>query len=82
MATDGTTDLFKAKEVLGDHMCLMGDVPPNMLCLDSPEQVYTYCRKLIRELGPSGFILQSGCDIPPDAKLSNVQAMVAAATGQ
>jgi uroporphyrinogen-III decarboxylase len=34
-----------------------------------------------RELGPAGFTLQSGCDIPTNAKLENVQAMVAAATG-
>jgi uroporphyrinogen-III decarboxylase len=31
-------------------------------------------------LGPEGFILQSGCDIPNNARLENVQAMVAAAT--
>ena len=24
---DGTSDIFKAKEILGDHMCIMGDVP-------------------------------------------------------
>jgi len=30
---------------------------------------------------PAGFILQSGCDIPTNAKPENVQAMVAAATG-
>ena len=29
-----------------------------------------------------GFILQSGCDIPANAKLENVKAMVAAATGK
>jgi len=34
---------------------------------------------LIRELGPEGFILHSGCDIPANAKLENVKAMVAAA---
>ena len=79
MALDGETDIFKAKEVLGDHMCLMGDVPPAMLSFDSPDTVYDYCSKLIREVGPEGFILQSGCDIPENAKLENVQAMVAAA---
>jgi uroporphyrinogen-III decarboxylase len=79
MALDGETDIFKAKKVLGDHMCLMGDVPASMLYLDNPDAVYDYCRKLIRELGPQGFILQSGCDIPANAKLENVQAMVAAA---
>ena len=81
MALDGETDIFKAKEVLGDHMCLMGDVPASMLFFKNSEDVYNYCSQLIRELGPAGFILQSGCDIPANAKLENVQAMVAAAIG-
>ncbi|MBW1788591.1 MAG: uroporphyrinogen decarboxylase, partial [Deltaproteobacteria bacterium] len=72
------TDIFRAKEILGDHMCLMGDVPAMMLFHKSPDDVSEYCSKLIRELGPEGFILQSGCDIPENAKLENVQAMVAA----
>ena len=79
MALDGETDIFKAKEILGDHMCIMGDVPASMLYLDTPDIVYDYCIKLIRELGPEGFILQSGCDIPANAKLENVKAMVSAA---
>ncbi len=81
MALDGDTDIFKAKKALGGHMCLMGDVPASMLFYQSPDDVYNYCSKLIRELGPAGFILQSGCDIPTNAKLENVQAMVAAAIG-
>jgi len=81
MALDGETDIFKAKEVVGDVICLMGDVPATMLALGTPDEVYNYSAKLIRELGPEGFILQSGCDIPFDAKLENVQAMVAAAAG-
>jgi uroporphyrinogen-III decarboxylase len=31
---------------------------------------------LIEEIGPNGFILAQGCDIPPDAKFENVKAMV------
>ena len=81
LALDGETDIFKAKEILGNHMCLMGDVPAAMLFLKNPDDVYRYCRRLIHELGPQGFILQSGCDIPANAKLENVQAMVAAAVG-
>ena len=81
MFLDGETDIFKAKEVLGDHICLMGGVSASMLYFDTPEQVYDYSTKLIRELGPVGFILQSGCDIPANAKLENVRAMVAAAQG-
>ncbi|AET68473.1 uroporphyrinogen-III decarboxylase [Desulfosporosinus orientis DSM 765] len=79
---DGMTDIFKAKEILGDTMCIMGDVPASMFTLGTPDEVYKYSRKLIEEIGPQGFILHSGCDIPIDAKLENVQAMVAAATGK
>jgi hypothetical protein len=81
MALDGETDIFRAKDVMGNHMCIMGDVPASMLFLSDPDDVYQYCSRLIRELGPQGFILQSGCDIPTNAKLENVQAMVAAAVG-
>jgi uroporphyrinogen-III decarboxylase len=79
MALDGETDIFEAKKILGDHMCLMGDVPASMLYLERPDAVQAYCTRLIDELGSGGFILQSGCDIPANARLENVKAMVAAA---
>lgn len=78
LSTDGETDLFAAKEILGGHMCLMGDVPARMLALATPDEVYEYSARLIRELGPDGFILHSGCDIPTNAQLANVKAMIAA----
>jgi hypothetical protein len=78
-ATDGYTDIFKAKDVLGDHFCIMGDVPASMLSMSTPDKTYTYCTKLTREIGPEGFILHSGCDIPLNAKLENVRAMISAA---
>jgi uroporphyrinogen-III decarboxylase len=80
--TDNATNIFKAKEVLGDHMCINGDVSPTLLTLGTEDEVYKYSAKLIKEIGPTGFILGQGCDIPPDAKLSNVKAMIAAATGK
>lgn len=76
---DGMTNIFKIKEVLGDHMCINGDVPPALLSIGTPEEVYNYSRKLINEIGPSGFILGQGCDIPYNAKVDNVKAMVSAA---
>jgi hypothetical protein len=82
LSTDGQTDLFKAKEILSGHMCLMGDVSATLLAFGTPDEVYKYSIKLIKGLGPEGFILHSGCDIPTDAELPNVQAMVAAATGR
>ena len=58
MALDGETDILQAKKILGNHMCIMGDVPASMLFLNNPDDVYQYCSRLIRELGPQGFILQ------------------------
>jgi hypothetical protein len=81
LSTDGGTDLRKAKEILGGRMCLMGDVPAALLAFGTPDQVYQYSRKRIEELGPRGFILHSGCDIPDNAQVANVRAMVAAAIG-
>ena len=79
LSLDSMTDIRKAKEVLGDHMCIMGDVPPAVLSAGTPESVYEHCRKLVEDIGPTGYILQSGCDIPVDAPLENVKAMVKAA---
>jgi hypothetical protein len=74
---DGSSDIFKAKEMLGDRMCIMGDVPASLLKLGEPEEVDEYCRRLIREVGADGgFILSSGCDVPIDAKPENVKAMI------
>jgi hypothetical protein len=81
LSLDGKTDIFKAKEVLADHMCIMGDVHPSLLSLGTPKQVTEYCRRLIREVGPSGFILSSGCDVPPEAPIENVRAMVESVRG-
>ena len=73
---DSRTDIFRAKEVLGDHMAIKGDVPPSLLTLGTPEKVGAYCKRLINEVGPEGLILSQGCTIPPDAKAENVRAMV------
>lgn len=74
---DSTTDIFKAKDLLGDHMCIMGDVPASLLSLGTPEEVETYCRKLIDHVGKDGgFILSSGCTVPYNAKIENLKAMI------
>ena len=77
---DGKSDICKAKEILGQHMCIMGDVPAELLVLGSKEEVMDYCRKLIETVGKGGgFILSSGCSIPLNAKTENVRALYEAA---
>ena len=82
LATDGSTDLFRAKEILRGHMCLMGDVPPAMLTLGTVDQVKAYCDRLLTEVGPDGFIMAMGCALPPNAKFENVKAMVDSVQGK
>ena len=74
---DGMTDIFKAKEILGGHMCISGDVPAALLTLGTPEEVRRYCEKLIDEVGKDGgFFLTTGCECPVDATFENVKTMV------
>ena len=38
------TDIFKAKEVLGDVVCIRGNVPLSLLIAGTPDDVKEYCR--------------------------------------
>lgn len=74
---DGSTDIRKAREVLDDRMCLMGDVPAQLLAFGSESEVYDYVTKLIDDVGPrTGLIVGSGCDVPFNAKKENVATMI------
>jgi uroporphyrinogen-III decarboxylase len=74
---DSTTNIFKAKEILRDHMCISGDVPASLLTLGSPEEVGDYCKRLIDTVGRGGgFFLTTGCECPVDAKFENVKMMI------
>ncbi len=69
---DGLTDIFKAKEILHDHLCIMSDVSASLFSIGTPDQVEDYCKKLIDKLGvDGGHILGSGCEIPPTCKPEN-----------
>jgi uroporphyrinogen-III decarboxylase len=70
------SNIFKAKEVLGDVVCLRGNVPASILCTGTPDEVTAYCRRLIDEVGKNGgFILDGAFGIPDEAPAENVRAM-------
>ena len=76
---DGSTDIRLAREVLGDHMAIQGDVPATLLAMGTENETYEYVTKLIDDVGSStGLIVSSGCDCPLNAKKENVDAMVQA----
>jgi uroporphyrinogen-III decarboxylase len=71
------TDMARAKSVLGDHFCIMGNVPLSLLQIGSPSEVDEYCRNLVKICGRrGGFILTSGSSSINEAKPENVRAMV------
>jgi uroporphyrinogen-III decarboxylase len=74
---DSVTDIFAAKESLRSHLCLHGDVSAAMLSVAQPEDVEAYCKRLIDEVGDDGgFIMGSGCSVPPTVKPENFRAMI------
>lgn len=77
MQLDSVTDIFKAKEILKDHICIMGDVPPSLLTLGTAQEVEDYCRNLIDVIGEGGgFILGVACGVPVDSKFDNLKTMI------
>jgi uroporphyrinogen-III decarboxylase len=70
------TNIFKAKEVLGDHVCIRGNMPSSLLCAGTPDEVKDHCKRLIDVVGKGGgYIMDAGASLD-DAKPENVHAMI------
>jgi uroporphyrinogen decarboxylase len=79
---DERVDLSFAREVMGDGICLWGNVSPTKsLFSGTPEDVESEAKVCIEKgRGKKGnFVLGSGCIIPPEAPPKNVEALVSAA---
>lgn len=79
---DNIEDLEEAKEVLGPHMAIQGNVPPvDVIRLGTPQDVLRSSKECIRKAwdSPNGFTLTSGCQTPMDTPAENLQAMMDAA---
>ncbi len=73
------TDIFRAKEILGDKACLMGNVPTSMIVTGTASDVKAYSKKLIEKVGKGGgYILAPGATAD-EAKFENIKAMYQAA---
>lgn len=73
------TDMFRAKEILGDTACLMGNVPTSLLCTGSPLEVKKYCRRLIEKVGKGGGFILAGGAMLDNGNPENIHAMSDAA---
>jgi len=77
---DFQDDFGAMKRLVGARVCLEGNLDPTGVLLQgTPEIVYRKSRELIRDAGPGGFILSSGCEVPRDTPPENIEAMMRAA---
>jgi uroporphyrinogen-III decarboxylase len=71
------SDMLRAKQVLGDTLCIKGNIDPTLLAFGAPDEVETECKRLIDGCAAGGgFILSSGCEAPPNSKPENIRAML------
>ncbi len=71
-----TTDIFKAKEILGGHCCIEGNVPSSLLQIGSVQDVKDYCKKLIDVVGKGGGFILGPRSSTDEVKPENLKAMI------
>lgn len=79
---DNIESMAEAKEVLGTHMAIQGNVPPiEALLLGTPKDVLRESFKSLSQAcdSPCGFTLTSGCQTPMSTPIENMHAMMDAA---
>ena len=70
------TDMKRAKAAIGHVCCIAGNVPLDLLCTGTPDDVIQYCRQLIDTAGKNGgFILSTGAGMQ-GARPGNIKAMI------
>jgi uroporphyrinogen-III decarboxylase len=70
-----STDMVKAKEILGDTVCIRGNVPLSIMATGTPDQVRAYCKKLIDTVAKGGGYIMDTSTGLDDAKPENVKAL-------
>ena len=78
---DHSVDLAVAKAKIGTRVCIQGNLnPAGVLLTGDPQDVEAESRICIEKASKDGgFILSSGCEVPLDAPLQNIKAIVSAA---
>ncbi len=75
---DWTTDIGKAREMVGSYVTLQGNLDPTML-FSSPERIESGVKSVLKKFGKgNGHIFNLGHGILPETPVENVKAFVAA----
>ncbi len=69
-------DIVQVKRIVGDRICLIGNVSTELLQTGEPVEVEAVVKNLIREIAPGGgYCVSSGNSVPEWAKFENFMAM-------
>ncbi|MBN2029264.1 hypothetical protein JW824_03370 [bacterium] len=69
-------DIFEVHKKLGHKFCLSGGIPNAILALHSPDEVRSYCKKVIDGVAQDGgYIMDASAIMNYDTKIENLKAL-------
>jgi uroporphyrinogen-III decarboxylase len=72
---DERTNIFRAKQILGDHLCLKGNLKPSLFVLGTEADVERETKRLIDGCAPGGGLIVSS-ELTADSRFELVDKMV------
>jgi uroporphyrinogen-III decarboxylase len=72
---DERTDIFQAKKVLGDHLCLLGNLKPSVFTLGTEEDIERQVKAIIDGCGAGGGLIVSA-ELTADSRFELVDKMI------
>lgn len=81
LSLDAPMDPVATVEVMPEDVVFIGNIDPVAVMVQStPDEVRAETRALLEKMAPyPNFILSTGCDLPPETPLANIEALVSAA---
>jgi len=76
LARFDTTDIFRAKEILKDRVCIEGNIPSSLLQVGTVQDIKDYCKKLIDVIGKGGGYILSPRSSTDEVNPANLKAMI------
>lgn len=75
LSLDSAVSFPQAASIVGNDILLLGNINPVEMLQGTPQEVYIKAYRLLEEMRifPS-FVLSSGCDLPQDVPMANIEA--------
>ena len=71
------SDIFRAKEEIGDWVCLAGNIPSSLFILGTPDQIRATVKELCERVGrDGGYLIDCDSPVPASSKPENFRAFV------